>query len=314
MAAYAIRRLATGALSLLGVSFLAFLVVALAPGNPASLLLGQFASPEQVAALTEQLGLDEPFWLRYLYWLREAVQGDLGVSSLNRQPVVSLLADAIPVTLQLALTAIVLAIVFALPVGMWIGLHHHASWSRLAMFLVVAGTSIPGFWVGLILIIVFAVNLGWLPPGGYVRFSDDPIANLESLLLPALTLSIWLAPNLTRFVRAATVATLQEDYIRAAIAKGITERRLLFGHIAKNVGIPTITFIGLQLGALISGAVIVEVVFALPGIGRLGISSVLARDYPIIQGVVLFVAAGYILVNLAIDLAYGLLDPRARTP
>jgi peptide/nickel transport system permease protein len=275
-------------------------------------LLGTYASPERVRELTHSLGLDQPLGLRYFYWLREAVQGNLGASTLSHDSVTSLLGRALTVTVELSLLALALALLVALPGGLWLGSRSDRWWTRPIMLLVTIGVSIPGFWLGLMLIVLFSVKLAWLPAGGYVPFVDDPVGNLKSMVLPSVTLAIWLAPPIVRFLRAATVGVMREDYVSTARSKGMSGSRLLARHVAPNAAIPTLTYLGLQLGTLIGGAIVTEVIFALPGMGRLGLNAILDRDYPVVQGVVLAVAAGYVALNLLIDVLYGLIDPRVR--
>jgi peptide/nickel transport system permease protein len=309
---YLFRRLVSAFFALIGVSILAFCTTALVPGNPADVLLGTYASPERVREVTHALGLDKPLPERYLYWIRDALQGKLGESTLSHQPVTSLVFDSLRVTFELSLVATILALLIAVPLGLFIGSRSNRWWTPHAMFGVTIGMSVPGFVTGLVLIIVFSVKLGWFPPGGYVPISSDPIGNFRSMVLPAVTLALWLAPPLTRFLRATTVGVMREDYVTTARSKGMSNRRLLARHVAPNAGIPMITYLGLQLGTLIGGAIVTEVIFALPGMGRLGLNAILDRDYPVVQGVVLVVAAGYIAVNLLIDLLYGVIDPRVR--
>jgi peptide/nickel transport system permease protein len=299
-------------LALLGISVLAFCTAALVPGSPAEVLLGPAATPERQVELTRELGLDEPIPLRYLYWLRALVQGDMGESVLSQQPVVSLIGSALLVSLELAVFSMLLALLVALPLGLRVGFRSDRWWARPAMFLVTIGMSVPAYVTGLIFITVFAVNLGWLPPGGFVPFREDPVGNLKSMLLPTVTLALWLAPPIVRFIRASTVAVTREDYVAMARAKGVGNTRLLRRHIAPNAAIPAITYLGLQLGVLVSGAIVVEVIFSLPGMGRLGLNAVLDRDYPLIQGVVLVIALGYVCVNLLVDVLYGVIDPRVK--
>jgi peptide/nickel transport system permease protein len=309
---YLTRRVVTAALALFGVSVLAFCTTALVPGNPAEVLLGAEATPQRVAEMTRQLGLDRPLPLRYFYWLRSALEGNLGESTLSHQAVTTLVANSLKVTLELSALSVLLALLIAIPLGLLIGSKNDRWWTPHLMFGLTIGMSVPGFVTGLLLIIVFSVKLGWFPAGGFVPFTVDPVANLKSMVLPCTALALWLAPPLTRFLRANTVGVMREDYVKAAISKGMTNRQLLVGHVAPNAGIPMITYLGLQLGTLIGGAIVTEVIFALPGMGRLGLNSILDRDYPVVQGVVLVIAAGYIVVNLLIDLLYGVLDPRVR--
>jgi peptide/nickel transport system permease protein len=313
MAGYLFARLMGALVTLFCVTALAFVATALAPGSPASILLGNMATPERVAAVTKQLGLDKPLPIRYLLWLEQTLRGNLGTSNLSFRPVKELIGAALPVTLELALLSLALSILVAFPAGLVLAQQRHRRWTNSAMAVITIGVSVPGFWVGLILIIVFAVNLRLLPSGGYVPFTSDPVANLRHIALPTVSLAIYLAPALTRFVRIAAQAVLREEYIDTARSKGIGVARVLLRHVAPNTLVVTLTYLGLQLGVLISGATVIEVIFALPGIGRLGMSAVLNRDYPVIQGVVLVAATAYVVVNFVVDIAYSLIDPRIRT-
>jgi peptide/nickel transport system permease protein len=312
MGGYLVRRFVSALVALFGVSTLAFFITALVPGNPAEVILGPEATPARLAAVSHEFGLDKPIWIRYSLWLQHTLRGDLGISTLSQQSVTSLLGDALPVTLELSLFSLLLAVAFALPVGLWLGANSRSWWARPIMFTITVGVSVPGFWVGLMLILVFAVKLGILPPGGFVSLRDDPLQNLRYMLLPSVTLALYLAPPLVRFLRSTVVSVLRDDYIKTARAKGISYSSVLFRHVAPNSLIPALTYLGLQLGVLISGAIITEVIFALPGMGSLGLNAILNRDYPVVQGVVLVVASGYVLANMIVDLTYTLIDPRVR--
>jgi|ERR1051326_5147442 peptide/nickel transport system permease protein len=304
---------AAGALAaLFGVTLLSFFTAALIPGNPAYVLLGSYATPDRVAALTRDWGLDAPLPIRYLTWLRHALAGDLGESVFSKQPVTAFLANSLPVTLELSLMALTLALAVAIPLGLLLAFNSRRWWSRPLMLISTVGVSIPGFWTGLLLVLLFAVKLQVLPSGGYVAFTEDPAGNLTHMALPTLTLAMFLAPPLVRYLRSSAVAILSEPYVKTARSKGISTARLLTRHVAPNALIPMLTFLGLQIGTLISGAIVTEVIFALPGMGRLGLDAILNRDYALVQGVVLVVAAGYVVTNLAVDLLYGLVDPRIR--
>jgi peptide/nickel transport system permease protein len=305
-------RLAGAILTLTGVSALAFFATALAPGSPASVLLGSMATPERVEAITRQMGLDAPLPVRYLLWFGQVIQGNLGESNLSHKPVATLLTSALPVTIELAALSLLLAVMLAVPTGLLLALYRGRWWTGPLMSTITIGISVPGVWVGQLLILLFAVTLDVLPSGGFVQFNQDPVGNLSHIVLPVLALAIYLAPALVRFVRVTAQAVLSEDYVETARSKGISNARLLIRHVAPNTWINTMTYIGLQLGVLLSGAIVIEMIFALPGIGRLGLTAVLNRDYPVIQGVVLVSAIGYVLVNLLIDLAYGFVDPRVR--
>jgi peptide/nickel transport system permease protein len=309
---YLLGRITGGVLTLLCVSALAFFATALAPGNPASVLLGNMATPERVAAITKSMGLDQPLPVRYFLWLEATLQGNLGTSNLSFRPVNDLVMAAIPVTLQLAGMSLALAVLVAIPLGLILAQNRASWWTRPVSAIVTLGISVPGFWVGLLLIMVFSVTFKLLPSGGYVPIGRNIGGNLRAMILPTLTLAIYLIPSLVRFVRVTATSVLREDYVDTARAKGVSSTAILLRHVAPNTLITTITYVGLQLGVLISGAILVEIIFAIPGIGRLGMNAVLNRDYPVIQGVVLFAASGYVVVNLLIDLTYALIDPRVR--
>lgn len=309
---YIAVRLAGGLLTLLCVSALAFFATALAPGNPAAVLLGNMATPERVAAINKLMGLDQPLPARFGIWLTQVVQGNLGTSNLSFKPVGGLLLDSLPPTVELAVLSLLLAVVIAIPLGLLLAQNQNSWWARPVSGIVTLGISVPGFWVGLLLIILFSVTLHWLPSAGYVPISKGLIGNLRSVILPVITLAIYLVPTLVRFVRVTAITVLREDYIDTARSKGISTARILLRHVAPNTLMTTITYVGLQLGLLISGAIIVEVIFSIPGLGRLGMNAVLNRDYPVIQGVVLVAATGYVAVNLIIDVTYALIDPRVR--
>ncbi|MDW6023567.1 ABC transporter permease [Mesorhizobium sp. BAC0120] len=313
MAIYLVGRVLGGLITLFCVSALAFFATALAPGNPAAVLLGNLATPERIAVVTHEMGLDKPLPVRYGIWLQQTLKGNLGTSNLSFKPVNELLAAALPPTLELAILSLALAIVIAIPMGLLLAEKRDRWWARPIAGLITLGISVPGFWVGLLLIILFSVTFKLLPSGGYVSISRSPTGNLRAMILPVLTLAIYLIPSLVRFVRVTAANVLREDYIDTARAKGVGNARILLQHVAPNTLITTVTYIGLQLGVLISGAIIVEIIFSIPGLGRLGMNAVLNRDYPVIQGVVLLAATGYVVVNLAIDLVYSLIDPRIRT-
>ena len=312
MAKYLVRRVIGALVAVLGVSVLAFCTAALVPGSPASVLLGSNATSAQVAVLNRALGLTRPLPVRYLYWIKNILEGNLGNSVLSGQSVSSLLGSALIVTGELSALAVLGGLLVALPVGLLLGYKSDSRAAKPVMTGLTVGVSVPGFWTGLMLIELFAVKLRWFPTSGYTPFTTNPIGNLRSMVLPVITLGIWIAVPLIKFLRSTTVEILRQDYVTTAQAKGMSSRRLLVRHVAPNAITPTLTYFGLQLGFLISGAIIVEYVFALPGMGRLGLNAILSRDYPTVQAVVLVVAVGYVIVNLLIDLLYAWIDPRVR--
>lgn len=310
MGAYLIRRLLGLIPVLLIISVVTFLTTALVRGDAASVLLGPTATPERTAEVRKRFGLDQPLPIRYVKWIGQVVQGDLGNSILNRQSVTSLVGSALRVTLEQIVFAMLIAVVIALLVGITAALWRDTWVDRVLMGFALIGTSVPTFWLGLMLIYVFSVRWKLLPPSGFVPFRQDPAANLRSMVLPAFALGVYLAGPLARFIRSSLIEVLQTQYVTTARAKGLAERRVVRGHALKNALIPTVTFAGLQVGGLIGGAIVTEIVFSLPGTGSLALNGILNRDFPVIQGVVLVVACGYVLINIGVDLVYVLLDPR----
>jgi len=294
------------------ITFLVFLFTYLIPGDPANVILGPHAGPDQIAAVELRLGLDKPFPERYAIWLSKVAQGDLGTSYLNGQTVDSLVAQALPVTLELSFLALVVAMLIAVPAGIISVIRKGSATDRLVTGGGFIGISIPSFMLAIVLVYVFALNLHWLPATGFVALADDPIGNLRSMILPSVTLGIVLSTQFMRYLRAGVLDVLHEDYVTTARAKGVRERTVILRHVVRNALIPFVTVLGLQLGYLLSGAVIIEVVFALPGMGRLALNSLASRDYEVVAGVVLIMAIIFVLINLVVDILYTVLDPRIR--
>ena len=294
------------------VAVIVFLLLRLAPGDPAAILAGDAASPEQIAAIRARLGLDQPMPEQFATWIGRLLHGDLGTSIISNKPVAALILDRMEPTLALAATTILFAVLVAVPLGVVAAWRHNTWIDRAVMALSVAGFSVPVFVLGYLLIFGFAMNLRWLPVQGYVPIADGVWPFLSRLILPTLTLSVIYIALIARTTRSSVLEVLGEDYIRTARAKGIAEARVLRRHALRNAAIPVISVIGLGIALLISGVVVTESVFNLPGLGRLTVDAVLARDYPVIQGVILLFSALYVLINLAIDLSYLLFDPRIR--
>ena len=310
MGAYLMQRLLGLIPVLLVITVVTFLTTALVRGDAASVLLGPTATPERMAEVRQRLGLDQPLPVRYVKWMGQVLRGDLGNSILNRQSVTSLVGAALRVTLEQIVLAMLFAGIVALLVGV-VAAVFRGSWiDRLLMTVALIGTSVPTFWLGLLLIYVFSVRWQLLPPSGFVPFTVDPVANLKAMVLPSFALGVYLAGPLARFLRSSLIETLQTQYVTTARAKGLRESRVMRTHALKNALIPTVTFAGLQVGGLLGGAIVTEIVFSLPGTGSLALNGILNRDFPVIQGVVLTVACGYVLINIGVDLVYLLLDPR----
>jgi peptide/nickel transport system permease protein len=297
---------------LLAVTLLTFLIASLLPGDLAVTILGDQATPEKVAALRAQMGLDLPIWQRYLLWLWDVLHGDLGRSFRTGETVLAAVTDRLPVSLELMVLAEALALVIAIPLAILCAVKNGSATDRFLTGLAFGKLSLPPFMVAILLIYLFAVSLNLLPATGWVPFAEDPIANIRSFVLPALTLAIAEWPVLMRVLRSDMIATLQEDYIAMAKAKGLKPARILLVHALKPSSLTLVTVTGINIGRLIGGTVIVESIFALPGIGRLLVGAIYARDFIILQGAVLFVAVGFVIVNFIVDLLYAVLDPRIR--
>jgi peptide/nickel transport system permease protein len=304
MLRYLIRRLLLTIPVLLGVATLVFALIHFIPGDPAQAMLGEGASPADVAQLRERLGLDQPLLVQYGSFLRGLLRGDLGVSLRNDQPVTQQILERMPATAELAFASMAVAVLIALPLGIIAAVWRGTFADVGAMTLSLVGISVPNFWLGPLLAIVFAVELGWLPVGGR--------GTVAHLVLPAVTLGAALAAILARMTRASLLEELREPYVLAARAKGVSRTRAVLHHALRNSLIPIVTILGLQFGVVLTGAVITETIFAWPGIGRLLIQSISFRDYPLVQGCVLLIAVTYVGVNLITDLTYGFLDPRIR--
>jgi ABC-type dipeptide/oligopeptide/nickel transport system permease component len=301
---YFIRRVVLAIPVLLGVATLVFSLIHLVPGDPAQAMLGEGAAPQDVDELRKNLGLDQPLFTQYVTFLRHAITGDLGKSFRTGQPVTTMILERVPATAELAVAAMLVAIVIALPLGVVAAVWRGTALDFGAMTFALAGVSIPNFWLGPLMAIFFAVNLGWLPVSGR--------GTLAHLVLPAVSLGLALAAILARMTRASLLDELNELYVRAARARGVSRPGAIASHALRNSLVPLLTIIALQFGAVLTGAVITETIFAWPGIGRLLIQSIGFRDYPMVQGCILLIAFTYVSVNLATDLLYGVLDPRIR--
>jgi peptide/nickel transport system permease protein len=310
MATYILRRTVILLLTLFLVSLAIFSVLMVIPGDPAQIILGVHATPETLNALRHKLGLDHPAILQYLRYIKNVLSGDLGRSITYDVPVLSLILSRLQVTVPLALLSLVFAIVSAIPMGIYSALHRNRVGDYGIMIFSQIGLAVPAFWAGILLILFFAVTLHWLPAGGFQGGPAAPLRALTSLLLPALSLGFVRAAVLTRMTRSSMLDVLGEDYIRTAISKGLPKRVVVYRHALRNAVIPIVTLIGLQAGDLLAGAIIVENVFHLPGIGRLVFEAIGQRDLPVVQGVVLFIAAMIVVINFVMDIAYRYLDPR----
>jgi len=312
MGAYILRRL----LQLIPVvvlsSVLVFLLLHLVPGDPAETVAGPDATPDVVAAVRHKMGLDQPLAVQYGRWLGNIARGDLGTSYISHLPVIDLVGYAFPATLQLTLAALVLALVISLPLGVLASLKQASKLDLVVQGYTALGLGVPNFWLGILLILVFALFLGLLPPGGRIDPTQNLAIGLKTLILPAVTLGIQISAVFTRFVRTAMLEVLHEDYVRTARAKGLPERVVVVRHALRSALVPVVTVVGLQFGRLLGGAVVVESVFAWPGVGRLIIQAVEQRDYTVVQAGLLGLVAVFLLINLMTDIMYAFLDPRIR--
>jgi peptide/nickel transport system permease protein len=312
MARYLATRLISLVPILFGTSVVAFLLIRLVPGDPAVALLGMEADPRSLAALRTQLALDQPIVVQYVTWLGHILTGDFGRSIQGGRAVFPLLIGALAPTALLSAAALVISLVIAIPAGIIAATHRNSGADYTASFLALCGLSLPSFWLGILLILMFSIYLPLFPASGYVSPLVDPLAHLRHLVLPAVTLGAALAAATMRMTRATMLEVLRADYVRTARAKGLSQRRVIWGHALRNARIPIVTLLGIQLGQLLGGVVITETVFSWPGIGKLTVDAIFARDYPVVQGAVLLTATLFVLINLVTDLIYTVLDPRVR--
>lgn len=312
MSTYLVRRILLVFPVMAVVGTFVFSLLHLAPGDPAAIIAGDYAQPGDIERIRHYLGLDQPIYRQFFVWVGNMLQGDFGTSIYTRRPVTELIAQRIKPTLTLATTCMLFVITVAIPMGI-VAAWRAGSWVDLTvMVLAVFGFSFPVFWLGLVMIYVFSVKLEWLPVQGFHGMEDGFLPFVSHILLPTLSIGIILIALLARITRASVIETLAEDYVRTAYAKGLHARAVLFGHALKNAAVPIVTTIGAMVSLLISGTVVTETVFAIPGIGRLTVDAILHRDYPVIQAIVILFSGMYVLINLVIDYMYTLIDPRIR--
>lgn len=312
MSQYLIRRIIFIIPVALIVCLMTFMIIHLIPGDPARVLLGEEATPQTVAALRQQLGLDQPLPTQFGLWFWQALHGNLGDSIQLQQPVIQAIIQRVPVTAELGLVSLLYSLAIAVPLGIYAATHRNTWIDWLVNVLSLLGTAIPGFVLGLLLILFFAVFIRIFPPGGYVPFSDDPLGNIRDLILPVITLGTAAVAGNMRQIRASMIEALSQDYVRTARAKGLPNRKVYYVHALRNAVLPVVTIVGLQVGSIIAGAFIVESIFLWPGVGQLAVTSILSKDYPVVQGVVLMAALSYMTANLLVDVSYVFFDPRIR--
>ena len=312
MTTYILRRLIMLVPVLLVVGIVVFALVHLTPGDPAAVILGQNATSEQIEQLRDELGLNDPLPVQFVRWFGGVLRLDFGDSIFLGRPVSRAIFERSQPTLLLTLYALLIQIAIGIPAGVIAAVRRDSIVDRGLMLMSISGAAVPTFFLGIMLILIFAVRLRWLPSGGFTEITEDPIRHFKGMILPAFALGFSSAGLLARLVRSSMLDVLREDYVRTAMAKGLTERVVVVRHALRNALVPAVTVIGYSLGALLGGAVVTESVFAIPGLGRLTVDAILRRDYPVIQGVILLFSFVYVLVNLAIDILYTFLDPRIR--
>ena len=312
MSLFLFKRFLTFLATLVGASVVIFTVLEVLPGNAAQMLMGPDAAPEAVAALTTQLGLDQPALTRYGHWVSGMLQGDLGNSSTYSTPVLELVLERLALTVPLALLAMLITTVIALLAGLYAASHHNKAGDVGVMSLAQIGIAIPNFWFAILLILLFSVHLKWFSAGGFPGWGDEPLQALKSLLLPALSLAVVQAAILARITRSAVLEVMREDFVRTARAKGLSRRATLWRHVLRNALIPVITVMGLQFANLLAGTIVVENVFFLPGLGRLIFQSIANRDLIVVRNCVMLLASMVVVVNFVVDLLYAVIDPRVK--
>ena len=312
MLEFLVQRAAISAVTLFVISLVVFAGVRMIPGDPARVMAGTDADEAGLAEIREKYGLNDAVPLQYVRWLRLAIAGDLGESIRTREPVIRTVGRKLPITIELAVLSLGVALVIAIPVGVLSAVRRNSVWDYLANGASLCGLSVPSFWLGIMLILLFSVRLGVLPASGFVPLWEDPVANLKRMIMPAFVLGTALTAVLMRQTRNSMIEILSADYIRTARSKGLAGRAVVFRHAIRNGLIPVVTILGLQMGALMGGAVVTEQIFVVPGFGRLIVEAVFTRDYPLVQGVVLITASVYVGINLLVDVSYTILDPRIR--
>ncbi|WP_110649250.1 ABC transporter permease [Salinicola peritrichatus] len=312
MLGFIVRRLLIALPTLFLITLMVFSLQLLLPGDPALALAGEERDPAVIEAIREQYHLNDPIPVQYAHWLIAALHGDLGISLRNREPVTSLIVDKLPVTLELAILAMLIALVIGIAAGLVSAIKKGSRWDFGANVVALSGISVPNFWLGIMLILLISVRWGWLPASGYTSPLDSLAQNLEMMIMPAVVLGTAIAGVMMRHTRSAMISAIHADYVRTARAKGLSERVVMLKHALRNALVPVVTMGTLQFGELLSGAVLTEQVFTIPGFGKLIVDAVFNRDYAVVQGVVLFTGTVYILMNLLADLLYYLLNPRLR--
>lgn len=292
------------------VSIFVFVLIRLIPGDPATVMLGPTATEEQVRLLRIDMGLEQPIWIQYFLWVQRLFSGDFGTSFLNRFPVADLIARRLPATIELAVVALALSLIVSIPLGVIAALRQGRMADHLIVIFSSLGMGIPDFWFGMLLVLLFSLRLNLLPPSGYYSIVENPLVAAKFIVMPALTLALYISAVFTRFVKSSVLEVLHQDYVRTARSKGLPQWQIVMRHVARNATIPLITVFGIQLGGLLGGVVIIESIFDWPGLGRLLVQSILKRDYSIVQAIIILTVVLYLSINLLVDMLYAWIDPR----
>jgi peptide/nickel transport system permease protein len=309
---YVVKRILMAIPILLGISVIAFFLIRLVPGDTVTALLGVNYNEEQALILRAKYGLDKPLVIQYFIWLKNVLAGDFGNSFFTKEPVLSAIADRLPVTLQLMFMSFLYSIFIAIPLGTVAAIKRNSPVDYGASFLGLLGVSVPNFWLGTLFILFFSLNLKWFPSGGFISFFEDPVQNLRYMIMPSVALGTSVGAVVMRMTRSSMLEVLGQDYIKMAEAKGVTDNRLILHHALKNGFIPVVTVLGIQMGYLLGGSVVIEKIFSLPGVGQLSLQAITNRDYALMQGCILLVASGFVIINLLVDIIYAFLNPRIR--
>lgn len=312
MIQYVIKRLLISIPVLLGISIVAFFMVRLVPGDTVTAMLGNSYTESQAEALRAKYGLDQPLIQQYLLWLGNVIKGDFGYSQFTNTPVLQAILARLPITIELAVLSVVIAVVLAIPLGTIAALRRNSKFDYSASFFGMLGISIPNFWLGTLMILFLSLYAGWFPSGGFVGLYESVWGNLKSMLLPAIALGTAVGAVAMRMTRSSMLEVTNQEYIKMARAKGVSNQRLIWRHAIKNALIPVVTVLGIQTGYLLGGSVVIEQIFGLPGVGQLALAAITNRDYALLQGTILFIASAFVLVNLIVDIIYGFLNPQIR--
>jgi peptide/nickel transport system permease protein len=309
---YIIKRILVALPVIFGISIITFFLIRLVPGDTITALLGANYNEEQALILRAKYGLDEPVVVQYLIWLKNVFAGDFGISFFTKEPVVKIILERLPVTFELMFISLLYSVFIAIPLGTIAALKRNSAADYGASIFGLLGVSIPNFWLGILLISFFSLKLRWLPSGGYVGFFENPIENIKFMIMPSIALGTAVGAVIMRMTRSSMLEVLGQDYIKMADAKGVTSKRLIIHHALKNSFVPVVTVLGIQMGYLLGGSVVIEKIFSLPGIGQLSLQAITNRDYSLLQGCILLIASGFVIINLIVDIIYAFLDPKIR--